>query len=108
VGLVRRLVHFKQATQWVTQDDLDRLVAAGEEWLSYIDLDMVPPSVVLSAQQVATLHPKPELAKTELSYDAVPWVRRLATPAREAKTGRANGEGGEGLLAGMMANAESG
>jgi hypothetical protein len=83
---------FKQATQWVTQDDLDRLVAAGEEWLSYIDLDMVPPSVVLSAQQVATLHPKPELAKTELPADqpalAVEQLAGRSGTVQEAGEGR--------------------
>lgn len=75
---------FKQATQWVTQDDLDRLVAAGEDWLSYIDLDLAPPSVVLSAQQVAQLHPRPEEEPCELPGETLQWISRLRT-ARAAK-----------------------
>jgi hypothetical protein len=107
VGLVRRLFTFKQATQWVTQEDLDRLVAAGEEWLSYIDLDMVPPSVVLSAQQVATLHPKPELAKTDLPDDQ-PVTWDASEPRRSRQEGAKGREGGEGAPGGTLANAEVG
>lgn len=99
---------FKQATQWVTQDDLDRLVAAGEEWLSYIDLDMVPPSVVLSAQQVATLHPKPELAKTELPDDARYLVWQLAEARRLKKEAEEAEDGAKSALAAHMARAEVG
>lgn len=66
--------HFHE--QFVEQSEIDELLSAGDEWLSYIDLGMPPVGVELDAKQVAALNVGGE-GTVELPADARDWVDAL-------------------------------
>lgn len=69
-------LRFHFAEQFVKQSEIDELLAAGAEWLSYVDLGMTPLGVELDAKQVATLNQGAE-GTVELPAEAGDWVDAL-------------------------------
>jgi hypothetical protein len=97
--------HFHE--QWVMQAEIDELLAAGDEWLSYVDLGIPPVGVDLDAKQIATLNLGAE-GMVELPPDARDWVDALIAARAMKKQAEAEEETAKTWLAQHLAGKDVG
>lgn len=92
--------------QFVEQADIDRLLDAGAEWLSYVDLGMPPLGVSLDAKQVAALYPGE--GAVELPAEARDWVEVLRLSRAAQKQGAEEEKAAKDWLAQHLAGKDVG
>jgi predicted phage-related endonuclease len=93
--------------QHVTRDDFDELVAAGEDWLGYIDIGMAPAGIDLEAEHVAALN-RGAAGAVELPDEARDWAKTLKTARIAKKTAEALEKEARDWLAAHLAGADVG
>lgn len=100
-------LRFKYHEQFVEQDELDALVAACDEWMSYIDLGIPPVGIELDAKQVATLNPG-ATGTVELPEGAPYWVQLLVDSRIAQKEAKAYEDQAKNWLASHLAGHDIG